>query len=114
MNAQLFLVFLSPLGLLAALESLQYAHDLLEGSQVCPQLGSDLSLIGTQLGVEVFAVRAGAHGSGEYGLDKDTVVRLEGRAVCVSEGGGEFFGFLGNVLAQRNAGKVQTPGEAVN
>lgn len=40
---------------------------------------------------------------------------LKGRAVRVSEGGGEFFGFLGHVLAQRNASEVQTPGEkAVN
>ena len=96
-----------PLSLLAALESLQYADNILKSSQVCSQLNGDLGLV-SQLGVEVPTVGAGAHGGREDGLDEEAVVGLEGLAVCVSERSGEFFGFLGQVLAQCNTREFQT------
>lgn len=97
-----------PLGLLGLHETLQNADNLVESGQVDPQIRGDLGLISSKLGVEIFTVWAGAHGSTEDGLDQEAVVRLQGRAVCVSEGVGKLLRLLGHVGAEGEAGKVET------
>lgn len=74
-----------PLRLLALLESLENGYNLLERGEVGPQLSRDGVLVGSQLGVEVLAVRASTHGRREDGLDKDAVVGLKGRTVGATE-----------------------------
>lgn len=74
-----------PLSLLGLKETLEDADNLLEGGQVGAELGGNLLLIRTKLGIEVLAVGAGAHGGAEDGLDEEAVVWLEGAAVGVAE-----------------------------
>lgn len=97
----------SPLVLLAGLETLDNANEVLQGSQVRSQLGLDLVLVGTQFLVERLAVWASAQGGGEDGLDQEAVVRLQRSAVRVSERLGELLRGLGYVLAQCNTREVQ-------
>lgn len=70
-------------------------------------------LVIPKLHVEVLAVRARRHGSAEDGLDEEAVVGLEGRAVGVAEGDGEFLGRELHVLGERDAGEVEAAGEAL-
>ena len=44
-----------------------------------------LDLVTTEFGVKVFAVRSGAHGGAENGLDEERVVRFECVAVGCAE-----------------------------
>ena len=99
-----------PLGLLAVKESLEDGDNLVQSSQVLAHLLLDLLLVGAKLAVEVLAVRAGAHGGAENGLDEEAVVRLEGDAVGAAEGLGELVVVVGQVLAQRDACELEAPG----
>jgi hypothetical protein len=64
-----------------------------------------------QLAVKVLTVRAGAHGGAEDGLDEEAVVGLEGDAVGAAERVGELLGRLGHILAEGDAGELETSAE---
>lgn len=96
-----------PFGLLSLQESLQHTHNLLQTSQPRPQLSIDLLLVITQLDVEVFSVRHSSHGSTEDGLDEERMMRLEGCAVCVSEGGGQLVRWRGQVVVKSQQGELE-------
>lgn len=96
-----------PLGLLAVEEVLEDADNLCEGGEVGLELGVDLVAVVAELGVKVLAVRAGAHGSAEDGLDDEAVVRLEGVAVGGAERIGQLLGGVAGVLAQGEAGELE-------
>ena len=54
----------------------------------------------TQLREEIFPVGRSAHSSAEDGFDDEGVERFERLAVGVTEGGGEFFAWVGDVVAE--------------
>src|ERR1700712_2625199 len=89
-----------PLGLLSIQESLQNANNILQSRQVCPQLGLDLCLVGSQLFVEHLAVWAGTHGGAEDRLDEEAVVGLERETIGVLERYRQLLGVGSHVLAQ--------------
>jgi hypothetical protein len=89
-----------PLRLLPSLELLQDAHNLLQARKPSIKLLVDTLLIVTEVLVESSAVRRGAHGGGEDGLDHEGVVGLEGVAVGGAEGLGELGGGVGEVGAE--------------
>lgn len=72
------------------------------------QVRCDLLRIISKLGVEVFSVRASAHGGTEDRLDQEAMVRLECCAVGGSERVGKLLISLGDVLAESNAGEFKT------
>ena len=96
-----------PLGIGGVEEALEDANDLVQRLQVLPELHLDLLLVGAELDVEVFAVRARAHGGTEDGLHEHAVVGLEGDAVGVAEGLRELVVVVGQVLAERDAGELE-------
>jgi len=96
-----------PLRLLAREERLENADDLVQRGQVRPQLLEDLVEVVAELGVEVLAVGAGAHGGAEDGLDHEAVVRLERDAVGAAEGVRQLGRGVGEVLAERDAGELE-------
>lgn len=97
-----------PLGLLGLQETLEDAHNLVEGGEVGAQLLHDLGDVVAKLGVEVLPVGTGAHGGAEDGLDHEAVVGLEGDAVCVAERVGQFLGAAGYVLTEGDAGEFES------
>lgn len=105
---------LLPLSRLGSLESLQDGDHLLQSSDLLSHCGSNLSLILTQLRIEVLAVWSGRHGSAENGLDEEGVVRLEGVAVGTAEGVGEFRGRVVDVVTEGLDGKVEASVEKNN
>lgn len=100
-------VSVSPLCLLCGLESLQNGDLLLQRVQPSIKLGPHLGLITSQLCVEVLAIRRGGHGRAEYWFHEEAVVGLQGVAVGGAEGGGEFVGLVGKVVAEGLSGKVE-------
>lgn len=96
-----------PLRLLPPQKLIQHAHPLLQRDQPRIQLLAHPRLVVPELRVKVLAVRRGAHGGGEDGLDDEGVVRLEGAAVGVAEGDAQLVGRVAEVLAQRLRGEVQ-------
>jgi hypothetical protein len=96
-----------PLRLLPALELLQNAHDLLEAPKPLIKLLVHAGLIISQVRVESFAVRCGAHGRAENRLDHERVVGFEGVAVGGAERLGELGGGFGEVVAQALGGEVE-------
>lgn len=70
-------------------------------------------LVIPKLHVEVLAVRARRHGSAEDGLDEEAVVGLEGRAVGVAEGDGEFLSGELHVLGKSDTGEVEAAGRVL-
>lgn len=71
-------------------------------------------MIVAELGVKVLAVRGGAHGGAEDGLDEEGVVGLEGVAVCVAEGDTEFFVRGCDVCAEGLGGEVESAVGGIN
>lgn len=96
-----------PLGFLASQELIQYLDILLQPLQPLVQLFLYPLLVIAQLDVKVLSVRRRAHGGGEERLDDKGVVRLERVAVCSTEGSREFFGRVGQVLAECLSGEVE-------
>lgn len=96
-----------PLRLLRRQERLQNLHPLLQRLKPTLQPLLHSRLIISQLGVEVLAVRACAHGGAEYRLDKEGVVLLQRLAVGFTETGGEFFGGMCEVVAEGLGGEVE-------
>jgi len=96
-----------PLGLLPSLELLQNADNLLQARKPCIELLVDTRLVVTKVLVEGSAVRSGAHGGGEDGLDHERVVGLEGVAVGGAEGFGELGSRVGEVGAEALSCKVE-------
>lgn len=82
------LVTYLPLGLLAVNKGLQDVDHLLQRLQVFDHLLMECVACLTlrDVGVEVLAVRASAHGGAEDGLNDKRVVGLEGGAVGAAEG----------------------------
>ena len=103
-----------PLGVLGLEETLEDTDNLLKRGEVGAELGGNLLLVVTKLSVEVLAVGAGAHGSAEDGLDEEAVVGLEGGAVGVAEGVGKLFGALCDILAEGDAGELETTEDSVS
>lgn len=68
----------------------------------------DLGIIRSELDVKVLAVRAGAHGGTENGLNQEAVVRLECLAVCATERISKLLSGLGDILAKCDAGELKT------
>lgn len=97
-----------PLGLLAVEEVLEDFDNLGQRGEVHLEVVSDLFVVVAELGIEVLAVRAGAHGGAEDGLDDEAVVRLEGLAVGGAERIGNFLGRVGGVLGEGEAGEFET------
>lgn len=97
-----------PLRLLALEESLEDSDNLVQRLQVLTQLLLNLCLVRSKLGVKILAVGARAHGGTEDWFYEEAVVRLKGNAVCVAEGIGKLMVMVGQVLAESNAGKLQT------
>jgi hypothetical protein len=89
-----------PLSLLPSLELLQNANNLLQARKPGIELLVDALLVVTEVLVESSAVRRGAHGGGEDGLDHEGVVGLEGVAVGGAEGLGELGSRVGEVGAE--------------
>jgi hypothetical protein len=89
-----------PLSLLPSLELLQNANNLLQARKPGIELLVDAFLVVTEVLVESSAVRRGAHGGGEDGLDHEGVVGLEGVAVGGAEGLGELGSRVGEVGAE--------------
>lgn len=99
-----------PLRLLLLLESLDDGDDALEGGEPLLELLLDFGLVVAQLGVKVLAVRGGAHGGAEDGLDDERVVRLERVAVGRAERVRQLLARVLDVLAQRLRGEVEAAG----
>jgi len=96
-----------PLRLLPRQELSQYRDILLQPAQPLLQLRLHLRFVIAQLLVEVLSVWCRAHGGAEDGLHDEGVVRLEGFAVGVAEGVGEFFGGVGDVVAEGLGGEIE-------
>ena len=96
-----------PLGVRGLKEALEDGDDLVEGGEVGAQVTLDLGLVAAELGVEVLAVGAGAHGGAEDGLDEEAVVGLEGGGVGGAEGIGKLLAGVSLVLAEGNAGELE-------
>lgn len=96
-----------PLSLLPRCKLLQDPDHLLQGPQPDRQRLIDLGLVIAELLVEVLAVRGGAHGGAEDGLDDERVVRLERVAVGAAERGAEFFRGVRDVRAEGLRGEVE-------
>jgi hypothetical protein len=99
-----------PLRLLPRHELLQDGKVLLKATEPLLQLSLHLCVVITQLVVKVLPVRGRAHGGAEDGLHNERVVRLEGVAVGVAERVGEFFGRVGDVVAEGLGGEVEATG----
>lgn len=95
---------------LAVEEGLEDVDNLLQGGEVLLELGIDLVLVIAELGVEVLAVRASAHGGTENGLDEEAVVGLESDIVGGTEGGGKLIGSDVDVVGETLAGELETSG----
>lgn len=89
------------------MESLKDGNTLLESVDLLAEGGLNLRLVAAQLGVKVLPVGGGGHGGGEDGLDDEGVVGLEGVAVGLAEGVGEFRGGLVEVVAEGLGGEVE-------
>lgn len=96
-----------PLRLLTPHKLLQNPHTLLQTHQPSIQLLIHPLLIIPQFGIKVFPVRRRAHRGAENRLDDEAVVRFERVAVGVAEGVGEFFGLVGEVVAEALGGEVE-------
>lgn len=92
------------------MESLDNGDDALKGAQPLLELLLYLSLVIAELGIKVLAVRGGAHGGAEDGLDDERVVGLEGVAVGGAERVGQLLRGVLDVLAQGLSGEVETTG----
>lgn len=102
-----------PLSLLSSQELLQNSHDLLERGQPGVELLVHTLAVLAQLGVEVGAVRGGAHGGAENRLDDERVVGFEGVAVGGAEGLGQLGFGVRQVGAQGLRGEVEASGGGV-
>jgi hypothetical protein len=96
-----------PLGLLPGQELLQNSKVLLQTTKPLLQLTLDLRIVVTELLVEVLPVWCCAHGGAEDGLHDEGVVGLEGVAVGIAEGVGEFLVRVGDVVAEGLGGEVE-------
>lgn len=97
-----------PLSLLGALEALKDVNLSLQSLQPSAEVGSNLCLIATKLGIEVLAVWTSRHGSREDWLDQEAVVWLQGVAVCIAEGDGELVGWVLEVGGDGEAGEFKS------
>jgi hypothetical protein len=96
-----------PLCLIACHKVLRHTNNLLERLQPRHQLGLHLSLVFTELGVEVLTVWRRAHGRTEDGFDNEGVVWLQGVAVGGTEGIRELFCAVIDILAESLSGEVE-------
>lgn len=94
---------------LAVEEGLEDVDKVLESCEVLLELSVDLVLVVTELGIEVLAVRASAHGGAEDGLDEEAVVGLEGDIVGSAEGGGKLLVSGGDIVGKTFASELETP-----
>lgn len=102
-------------GLLGALEGLQDGDNLLQCSDLLLHLGIDLTLVLTELRIEVLAVWGCGHRGGEDGLDHERVVGLEGIAVGTAEGDRELIGGVVDVVTECLHSEVEASiGECAN
>jgi hypothetical protein len=97
-----------PLCLLPRQELLQDSKILLQATEPLLQLSLDLCIVVAELLVEVLPVWCCAHGCAEDGLHNEGVVWLEGVAVGIAEGVGEFLVGVGDVVAESLGGEVET------
>ena len=97
-----------PLSLLGLLETLEDAHNLLQGCQPGPQLIMDLFLVVSKLGVKVLPVRASSHGSTEDGLDEEAMMGLESGAISGAERVGQFLGAGGDITGESDGSEFET------
>lgn len=95
---------------LAVEEGLEDVDKVLESGKVLLELSVDLVLVIAELAVKVGAVRAGAHGGAEDGLDEEAVVGLEGDIVGGAEGGRELLVSGGDVVGETLACELETSG----
>lgn len=102
------LAFHLPLGLLAAQEGGHDGHNRGQSLQVRLELFRNNLGAVAQLGKEVLAVRAGAHGGAEDGLNQERVVGLEGDGVGLAERIGKLLSGLAQSSLQSLAGEVKT------
>jgi hypothetical protein len=96
-----------PLRLLPRHELVQDGKVLLQALEPLLELSLHLRVVVTQLVVEILPVGGRAHGGAEDGLHDEGVVWLEGVAVGVAERVGEFFGGVGDVVAESLGGEVE-------
>ena len=96
-----------PLCLLSCHKVLRHTDNLLERLQPRHQLGLHLRLVFTELGVEVLTVWRRAHGRTEDGFDQEGVVWLQGVAVGGTEGIGELFCAVIDILAESLSREVE-------
>lgn len=96
---------------LAVEEGLEDVDKVLESCEVLLELRVDLVLVVTELGIEVLAVRASAHGGAEDGLDEEAVVGLEGDIVGSAERGRKLLVSGGDVVGKTFASELETPGD---
>jgi len=99
---------LSPLNLNRFIMLVQNCNTLLQARQPRLELHLNQFLVITELLVERISVRTGPHGEGEYWADHDPVVLLERVSIGFGEGGGEFLGAVGLVVAQGLRGEVES------
>lgn len=79
-------------------KGLQNGYLALQRRQPLLQLGRYLGLVIAKAGVEILAVRTGAHGGTEDGFDKEAMVGLQRGAIGGAEGGAELVVRGGEVL----------------
>lgn len=99
---------LLPLGVLARLEGLEDRHHLLQGLDFAVHGRCDLGLVVAHLGIEIFPVGRGRHGSAEDGLDHEGVVGLEGAAVGLAEGIGQLHRRVVQIVTEGLGREVET------